>query len=120
MTSFKIILATVALISIADRGLAFSSASSPSLVGRQRGGVLYQNEVGSEDASLESDPTGRRGVLSKLVSASLWTVSGAALGLGGGLGGLPAWADVSDGNALPEGAAQFGRVIRAKADLLVR
>ena len=118
MTSLKNILVTVALLSIADRGLAFSSAPSPSLVGRQRGGVLYQQDFRSEDESLESDPTGRRGVLSKLVSAGLWTVSGTAL-LGFG-GGLPAWADVSDGNALPEGAAQFGRVIRAKADLLVR
>jgi hypothetical protein len=27
------------------------------------------------------------------------------------------WADVSDGNALPDGAAQFGRIIRGKADL---
>lgn len=32
----------------------------------------------------------------------------------------PAFADVSDGNALPTGAAQFGRVIRAKSDLEVR
>ena len=32
----------------------------------------------------------------------------------------PAFADVSDGNSLPEGAAQFGRVVRAKTDLEVR
>ena len=32
----------------------------------------------------------------------------------------PAVADVSDGNALPQGMAQFGRVVRAKADLDVR
>ena len=32
---------------------------------------------------------------------------------------LPANADVSDGNALPEGAAQFSRVVRAKADMIV-
>ncbi len=33
--------------------------------------------------------------------------------------GLPAFADVSDGNALPEGAAQFSRVVRAKSDMIV-
>eukprot|EP00980_Cylindrotheca_fusiformis_P028113 scaffold22581_cov123-Cylindrotheca_fusiformis.AAC.10 len=32
----------------------------------------------------------------------------------------PAFADVSDGNALPTGAAQFSRVVRAKGDLEVR
>lgn len=31
-----------------------------------------------------------------------------------------AFADVSDGNTLPQGAAQFGRVLRAKSDLEVR
>lgn len=30
-----------------------------------------------------------------------------------------ALADVSDGNALPQGAAQFQRVIRAKSDMIV-
>ncbi|CAB9499316.1 expressed unknown protein [Seminavis robusta] len=30
---------------------------------------------------------------------------------------LPAWADVSDGTMLPEGARQFARLIRVKADL---
>jgi hypothetical protein len=35
-------------------------------------------------------------------------------------GASPAFADVSEGNALPQGAAQFSRVIRAKADLQVR
>ena len=32
----------------------------------------------------------------------------------------PVFADVSDGDALPQGAAQFQRVLRAKSDLLVR
>jgi hypothetical protein len=31
----------------------------------------------------------------------------------------PALADVSDGNALPDGAAQFGRIIRARENLAV-
>jgi hypothetical protein len=35
-------------------------------------------------------------------------------------GSAPAFADVSDGNALPQGAAQFGRILRAKSDLVVR
>jgi hypothetical protein len=121
MISFKNVLVAIVVAVIPDHVLAFSSRSFPGLVGLHRGGVLYDRVVRFEDSSVESDPTGRRGILSKLVSASLWTASGAALGFGGlGGAGLPAWADVSDGNALPEGAAQFGRVIRAKADLLVR
>jgi hypothetical protein len=32
----------------------------------------------------------------------------------------PAFADVSDGNALPEGAAQYSRILRLKSDLVVR
>ena len=35
-------------------------------------------------------------------------------------GGSPAFADVSDGTSLPQGALQFSRVIRAKADLQIR
>jgi len=31
----------------------------------------------------------------------------------------PAYADVSDGNSLPEGAAQYGRILRLKSDLIV-
>ena len=34
-------------------------------------------------------------------------------------GSLPALADVSDGNALPQGAQQFSRLIRVKGDLKV-
>jgi hypothetical protein len=36
------------------------------------------------------------------------------------VGSSPAFADVSDGNALPQGAAQFSRILRAKSDLAVR
>lgn len=32
----------------------------------------------------------------------------------------PAFADVSDGNVLPQGAAQFSRVVKMKNDLKVR
>lgn len=32
---------------------------------------------------------------------------------------LPAFADVSEGNALPKEAAQFSRIVRAKTDLQV-
>lgn len=35
-------------------------------------------------------------------------------------GASPAQADVSDGNSLPQGAQQFARVIKLKADLKVR
>jgi hypothetical protein len=34
-------------------------------------------------------------------------------------GSLPSFADVSDGNALPQGAQQFSKMIRVKADLKV-
>lgn len=33
---------------------------------------------------------------------------------------LPSFADLSDGNALPQGAAQFSRVIKVRAQLQVR
>jgi hypothetical protein len=62
-------------------------------------------------ASVSDDSTSRRDALSKV--AALLSVP-ALLGTG-----LPAYADVSDGNALPQGAAQFGRVIRAKSDMIV-
>ena len=62
-------------------------------------------------ASVADDFTGRRNALAKVVSLLLVP---ALLG-----GGLPAYADVSDGNALPEGAAQFVRVVRAKEDIIV-
>ncbi len=32
----------------------------------------------------------------------------------------PALADVADGSALPQGAAQFSRILRLKVDLVVR
>ena len=32
---------------------------------------------------------------------------------------IPAWADVSDGNMLPQGAQQFSRLIRVRSDLKV-
>jgi hypothetical protein len=50
------------------------------------------------------------------VSNALLVLSAPALMIAGA---LPASADVSDGDALPQGAAQFGRVVRAKSDLAV-
>jgi hypothetical protein len=44
-----------------------------------------------------------------------WGAVTTALLIGGAV--APAIADVSDGTALPEGAAQFGRVVRTKLDL---
>lgn len=55
----------------------------------------------------------RRGMLK-----SLGVFSASALGTMA-MGSTPVWADVSDGTSLPEGAAQFQRVVRAKSDLLV-
>ena len=50
----------------------------------------------------------RRGALQS-IAAGLTTASI--------LTNVPAFADVSDGNALPEGAAQFTRIVRAKTDM---
>jgi hypothetical protein len=62
----------------------------------------------------ESSPGSRRVFVQAGV---IQTAAVAALLFGGGV--APAAADVSDGNALPEGAAQFGRVVRTKVDLAV-
>jgi hypothetical protein len=109
--SFKAILAVVALSSLrAEYAVAFSTPTTtcPAFVGR--GNPL--KALGEGLSSTTSGPTDRRAALAKVVG--LWTLSAGVLGVG-----LPAQADVSDGNALPEGAAQFGRIIRAKADLIV-
>jgi hypothetical protein len=62
---------------------------------------------------LVNDATNRRQFVSRaflaLLSPALFT-----------FGAPPAAADVAEGNALPQGAAQFGRIIRAKSDLVVR
>jgi hypothetical protein len=106
--SFKTILVSVAFLLGADQGSAFSTSPSSSSFGG-----VEALRASSDDSFLSGTTTGRRVALSKL--AGLLTVYSALVGVG-----LPALADVSDGNALPEGAAQFGRVIRAKADLAVR
>ena len=56
------------------------------------------------------EPT-RRVFLEGAVAASLMVTMGTGM--------KPALADVSDGTSLPNGAAQFGRVVRAKSDLQV-
>jgi hypothetical protein len=61
----------------------------------------------------ESKLTNRRDFGARILSSSSMVVAALA-------SSQPAYADVSDGNALPQGAAQFGRVIRAKSDLQVR
>ena len=40
--------------------------------------------------------------------------------MGGTAASLPAWADVSDGNALPKEAQQFANVIKLKSNIKVR
>lgn len=66
----------------------------------------------SADDNWETTPTlKRRDAFVKFTSLALIpSIFGAS---------LPANADVSDGNALPEGAAQFSRVVRAKTDMIV-
>lgn len=58
-----------------------------------------------------SDGSSRRGFISRAVEA---TVLATTIGL---VSTPAAFADVSDGNALPAGAAQFSRLVRLKKDL---
>jgi hypothetical protein len=56
----------------------------------------------------------RRDFFSTAINTSAAVASGLVLNP------LPSVADVSDGNALPQGAAQFSRVIKVRAQLKVR
>jgi len=130
---FKSILVTIALTSLTlDTVSAFSCTTRPTTTRRTANGVPSVAAVRSDSTEPEllsstpntSDPLQRRrDVFSSLVTKSIWG-TGVLTILSGSIRSpwttMPAWADVSDGNALPEGAAQFGRIIRAKADLLVR
>ena len=60
---------------------------------------------GSEDMPSSTNNSRREFVRNSLILLSSSSIA------------LPAFADVSDGNALPSGAAQFGRIVRAKTDL---
>lgn len=76
--------------------------------------LVAQEEFVTRTAAVNNG-THRREILEK----GLGILSASALGIIMGNAPAPVWADVSDGNALPQGAAQFGRVVRAKTDLLV-
>ena len=103
----------VACVSIAMGILAPTSAffvSPPSTIIHPPPSALNAALL-EEEATSISDPMDRRSMLVNLGGLSSLSC---AFGIA-----LPAFADVSDGNALPEGAAQFARVIRAKEDLIV-
>lgn len=81
-------------------------ASVNLVMGRSSGGVLDEEESSTRASNA-------RRVLVQW--GAVHATSMIALIMGGGV--APAIADVSDGTALPEGAAQFGRVVRTKLDL---
>jgi hypothetical protein len=107
-----IFLATAALLSLKIEGItAFTASSAAALkrfhaVSHRTEQALYSND------SFETKPTlNRRDAFVKVTGLVLIPSMFGAI--------LPANADVSDGNALPEGAAQFSRVVRAKTDMIV-
>jgi hypothetical protein len=42
---------------------------------------------------------------------------GGFVGFVASVGSAPAWADIYDGNQLPQGAAQFSRLLKVKTDI---
>lgn len=61
-------------------------------------------------ASSQENEFSRRNVIGAIFAAASTSI----------LVSRPAFADVSDGNVLPQGAAQFARLIKVKTDLAVR
>jgi hypothetical protein len=104
----KTIVAFANLLAFASLSHAFAFTSCGKVT-RSEGNALFAT-VDSSGNSVFSE---RRQFLA---SSILWLSSASAAAIGGA---SPALADVSDGNALPEGAAQFSRVLRAKSDLVV-
>mmetsp|Transcript_131266 Transcript_131266/g.379738 ORF Transcript_131266/g.379738 Transcript_131266/m.379738 type:complete len:204 (+) Transcript_131266:61-672(+) len=99
----KLLLGLAALMG-AENALAFAPGLNAEITPRT------QVSASRSDDSIPDGCSSRRAALSKFAGI---IAAPAVLGAS-----LPAFADVSDGNALPGGAAQFGRVIRAKADMI--
>lgn len=115
---------TTFLLMLARGGGSVSAFSTNNPQSRSRGLGACHNEAHPTDTELAStnavdggsNELGRREMMEKSL-ATMFSVS--AMGIAVGSTPTRVWADVSDGNALPEGAAQFGRIVRTKADLLV-
>lgn len=84
-------------------------AAGPSAVS----GFTLFNSVGRASTELSAvGNSSRRNFLSAATGSAL--VAGAA-----GTAALPAWAEISEGTSLPQGAQQFSTMIRVKGDLKV-
>lgn len=113
MTIQKMMLLTALALSLYVQGsLAFAPSAA---IGRWTNVPSVEASglaaLGFDDVDDSTRTVGRRDALSKMTSLLLMTT---ILGYS-----TPTYADVSDGNALPEGAAQFSRVVRAKSDMIV-
>lgn len=104
----KIIVALANLLTFASLSHAFAFTSCGKVT-RSPGSALFA-AADSSDNSIVSE---RR----QFLASSILLLSSASAAAFGGVS--PALADVSDGNELPQGAAQFRRVLRAKSDLVV-
>ena len=104
----KAILQLTQLLAITTSSItAFQVVTKPSV--RSTNGVSCQASSSSSSSSSIVD----RRSFAKVLTAGILASSS--------VGSSPqsAYADVSDGNSLPEGAAQFSRLIRLKDDLIV-
>jgi hypothetical protein len=99
--------ASLLLLMFAGQGMPFTS--SPSFACQK---VISGSHSASPSDDFEFDSPNRR----QFISNSLLLLSSPALLTAGA---TPAVADVSDGTSLPKGAAQFGRVVRAKSNMAV-
>jgi len=76
--------------------------------------TLQQQRIVPTSTELSASSS-RRGFLTTGIASGAALVAASVIGQP-----LPAFADVSDGNSLPQGALQFARLIRVKGDLKVR
>ena len=97
----KVLSVAALLLSVTSSGYAFQIGSWGRIVNK------YSQPDTVQDAS-DSHSVTRKEVMERLVLVAAGVV---------GLVPSKALADVSDGNALPQGAAQFSRVLRLKSDL---
>lgn len=105
-------LAILAILSLQIGGIAAFSVPSAAASKRFHAASHRTEQALYSNDSFETKPTlNRRDAFVKVTGLVLIPSMFGAI--------LPANADVSDGNALPEGAAQFSRVVRAKTDMIV-
>lgn len=112
---FKSLSIVLILVLQREGGISAFSTTKPGVAGANH--HLHTTAVTAKSLPTQEDAVtfnlDRRGMLKGLgffSASALVTMA---------MGSTPVWADVSDGTSLPQGAAQFQRVVRAKSDLLV-